>query len=46
MCIRTDFVFLQEHWTTEEQLGELVLIKENMSYAGVSGFDNSVIPER
>jgi len=21
--VRTDFVFLQEHWMTEEQLGEL-----------------------
>jgi len=22
LCVRTDFVFLQEHWMTEEQLGE------------------------
>jgi len=30
---------------TEEQLGELGIIKENVSYMGVSGFDNSVILE-
>jgi len=45
LCVRTDFIFLQEHWITEEQLGELGLITENVSYAGVSGFDNSVILE-
>jgi len=45
LCVQTDFVFLQEHWMTEEQLGELGLIKENVSYAGVYGFDNSVILE-
>jgi len=28
---------------TEEQIGDLGLIKENVSYAGVSGFDNVVI---
>ena len=30
---------------TGEQLGELGLIKENVSYTGVSGFDNSVLLE-
>jgi len=30
---------------TEEQLSELGSIKENVSYTGVSGFDNSVILE-
>jgi len=45
LCVRTDFIFLQEHSMTEEQLGELGLIKENLSYTGVSWFDNSVIIE-
>jgi len=45
LCVRTDFVFLQEHWMTAEQSGELGLIKENVSYTDVSGFDNSVISE-
>ena len=30
LCVRTDFVFLQEHWMTAEQLGELGLIRENV----------------
>ena len=51
LCVRTDFVFLQEHWMTEEQLGELGYIEENVSYMEIGiweflhGFDNSVILE-
>jgi len=44
-CVRTDFVFLQEIWMTEEQFGVLGLIVEIVSYAGVFGFYYSVLLE-
>jgi hypothetical protein len=43
LCVKTDFVLLQELWLAEQQLVGLGLIKENVSYTAVAGFDNSII---
>ena len=36
-------LFLQEHWLSDAQLSSLGSISANISYTGVSGFDNSVM---
>ena len=36
-------LFLQEHWLSDAQLSSLGSISPNISYTGVSGFDNSVM---
>ena len=36
-----DVLLLQEHWLSDGQLSQLSLNANNISYLGVSGFDNN-----
>jgi len=40
---KSNILFLQEHWLSEAQLCLLGNISSNISYTGISGFDNSRI---
>ena len=36
-----DILFVQEHWLSDSQLPDLGNVDNNISFSGVSGFDNS-----
>ena len=38
MCF---FLFLQEHWLSDEHLNYLACVSPNIAYTGISGFDRS-----
>jgi len=39
LCKSFDLVLLQEHWLRKDNLPDLALLNENVSYFGISGMD-------